>query len=252
MKTRLFAFVIAWLVTPAWAAEPTLEQILQVAYHSKGPETLQATMTMLLIDETGKTSERTLEIRRAGSDKQLVWFEAPANMRGTGFLRLVENGEQKMWLYLPAFKKLERIGAADEKRSFLGSDFTYADMADHNLKRYNSRLLGKSKLDNQDVYQIEFNLTTMEHDVLYGRIIAYIRVADLRVVREDLYDKAGDLIKEKRYAKLEMISNHNMPTIIEMKDVTRKHITRLEMKDIKVNEKIPDRIFSTKYLEKLK
>ena len=74
----------------------------------------------------------------------------------------------------------------------------------------------------------------------------------MRVVREDLYDKAGDLIKEKRYTKLEMIGNHNLPTTIEMMDVSRKHIPRLEMKDVKVNEKIPDRIFSTKHLEKLK
>lgn len=232
------------------AAEPTLEEILKIAYASKGPDTLQAKMTMTLIDSGGKSSERTLQIRRAGNDKQIVWFEAPANMRGTGFLRLVEGGEQKMWLYLPAFKKLERIGAADEKRSFLGSDFTYADMAEHNLSRYDARLLGKGKLDETDVHHVEFNLKSMQHDVLYAKIVAYIRLADSRVVREDLYDKGGDFIKQKTYAKIEQVAGHWLPTSIEMKNMQRDHVTRLEMKDIKVNERIADRVFSTKYLEK--
>lgn len=247
----IVAAIIGLFVQPALAAEPTLEQMLQVAYSSKGPESLQAKMTMTLIDSGGKTSERTLQIRRAGNDKQIVWFEAPANMRGTGFLRLVEGGEQKMWLYLPAFKKLERIGAADEKRSFLGSDFAYADMADHNLSRYDARLLGKGKVDDVDVYHVEFNLKSMDYDVMYAKIIAYIRAADNRVAREDLYDKNGDFIKQKTYARIEQAGGHWIPTVIEMKDVQRDHVTRLAMQDIKVNERIPDRVFTTKFLEKV-
>jgi len=37
-------------------------------------------------------------------------------------------------LYLPALKKVKRIPTSDKSSSFMGSDFSYYDWTDRNLK----------------------------------------------------------------------------------------------------------------------
>ena len=234
------------------ASQSKLDQIVATAYKAKGPETMRSAMTMSLIDAAGKQSDRRLQIRREGDSKQLVWFDAPANMRGTGFLRVAENGNEKMWLYLPAFKKLERIGAADKKRPFLGSDFTYADMAPLDLNQYNATLLGQDSYDGKPVYKLAFGLKSATYDTLYGKIVAYVDVDANRVLAEDLYDKTGDLIKKKTYSGYSTAGKYHIPTIIEITNVRRNHRTRLTLTDIVVNKKIAKRLFTTKYLQRQK
>ncbi|RMF15328.1 MAG: outer membrane lipoprotein-sorting protein [Candidatus Dadabacteria bacterium] len=250
IRTAVLLFVGLFTATFAQAALPDVQSLLADAYNGKGPSSMQAQMTMTLVDAGGKSVDRTLQIRRAGNDRQIVWFESPANMKGTGFLRLVEGGTEKMWLYLPAFKKLERIGATDKKRPFLGSDFAYADMAPHNLSDYSAKILGEGELDGRKVIHVELTLKNQESDALYGKIVSYIDAETHHVLREDLYDRAGDLIKQKSYASWTKVGAYDIPLTVEMKNMQNDHITRLTMADVKVDQKIADRVFSTKFLQK--
>ena len=62
-----------------------------------------------------------------------MFFLSPADVKDTGFLTYdydEEGRDDDQWLYLPALKKTKRIASGDKSGSFMGSDFTYADMTD--------------------------------------------------------------------------------------------------------------------------
>ena len=64
-----------------------------------------------------------------GKEKTLAVFLAPAEVRGTAFLQHVLGKEEStQWLYLPDLGRSRRIHGGARKQSFVGTDFSYADL----------------------------------------------------------------------------------------------------------------------------
>lgn len=95
---------------------------------------LVARLQMTIIDPSGRKRERVVRSRGMdfeGGTRQLLVFESPADVRNTGLLSVDYDDGGKtddQWLYLPSLKKSMRIASGDKSGSFMGSDFTYADM----------------------------------------------------------------------------------------------------------------------------
>ena len=73
----------------------------------------------------------------------------------TGFLTYdyddpVRDDDQ--WLYLPALKKTKRIATGDKSGSFMGSDFSYADLTSRELDRYDFRLMKQAEVNGVAVW----------------------------------------------------------------------------------------------------
>lgn len=238
------------LAAPVLADTPDPRQLLDDAQTKGTPQTIQSTMTMTLTDAGGRSSSRELELRKVGEEKQVVWFTRPVDLRGTAFLRLEQGGSKQMWLYLPGFRQLDRISGARENESFLGSDFTYADMGTRNLDEYTHRYLGTGTLDGTDTHKIESS--AKQDDAPYERIVSFLRVEDGRLLREDLYDALGDLVKRKVHERFETVGKYYMPAVVIMTDMVTGHSTRLETRNIKVDEELSDRMFTTQYIQRIR
>ena len=65
--------------------------------------------------------------------------------------RYDDEKDDDQWLYLPALKKTKRIASGDKSGSFMGSDFTYADMTTRNLDNYDYTLLKEDLLNDVPV-----------------------------------------------------------------------------------------------------
>ena len=71
----------------------------------------------------------TLLSRKGGEVSSFVGFERPSDVAGTRFLSVEEkSGGTEQFIYLPAFKKVKRIVGAQRDQSFMGTDFSYADL----------------------------------------------------------------------------------------------------------------------------
>lgn len=251
LRSSLAAFALTLAIPTAAAAEaPDPRQLLETAQNSGTPKSIQSTMTMTMIDRGGRSSTRELELRKVGNGKQLVWFSKPTDVRGTAFLRLGEGKDKQMWLYLPGFKKLDRISGARENESFLGSDFTYADMNERNLDAFTHKLLGEETVDGLATWKIES--TAKDPDAEYGKIISYIVKETGRLLQEDLYDSLGDLVKRKQHSRFEKIGAYNIPQIVKMTDLVSEHSTTLETRNLKVDEAISESIFTTEHLKRIR
>ncbi|MCK5687795.1 outer membrane lipoprotein-sorting protein, partial [Myxococcota bacterium] len=63
------------------------------------------------------------------TEKRLIRFIAPADIKGTGLLTWdYEDKSDDMWLFMPALRKTRRIVASDKAKSFMGSEFSYSDI----------------------------------------------------------------------------------------------------------------------------
>lgn len=249
-KTTLTLIALFAFTGGAWADDA--KAILRKAQTAGAPKSMQSTMVMELKDAGGRAKTRSLKLQKSGDDKQVVWFVQPADLAGTAFLRLGDAKDKKMWLYLPAFKKLERISGSKENESFLGSDFTYADMADRDLDKFDHKTAGEEKLDGKTVIKIESTLKGDDEAAPYGKIVSFVEKDSGRLLREDLFDTSGDLVKRKTHENFKKVGAYVIPSLIVMKDLTNDHVTSIETKGVEVDKKIPDEVFTTEAVKRIR
>jgi outer membrane lipoprotein-sorting protein len=165
---------------PAQAQELTAEQIVQKATDRSGMgiRAGSAQITMTLQSKSGEKRERKIQTRVRSDDglhRSLIRFLAPADVQGTAFL-LVEKGggeSDDMFLYLPALKRTRRIAGSQKNGSFMGSDFTYADMESRDVKNATYDKLADDTIDGNACYHIAAKPKSTDDQ--YSKIELWVR-----------------------------------------------------------------------------
>jgi hypothetical protein len=263
---RLSALALALLALAggpeAARAEPlTGRQIMdRVDNRNDGDRSVQD-LNMLLIDRNGSTRTRRFRMwrRDVGKDVQsILFFLAPADVEDTGLLTYDYDDPERddeQWLYLPALKKTKRIAIGDKSGSFMGSDFSYADMTERNLAHYDYKLLKEDMLDGVKVWQVEaLPNTPKEVDQTgYTRLIHVVRQDNDMMVRTVAWLQRGGRMKYFEVKKLEQIEGIWVPTQMEMttrKGDTTLHKTLLDLENVHFDQPMDESRFSVRQLEK--
>ena len=98
----------------------------------------EAEVMLTVVDKKGRERVRYFNLRSKGDDsfkRSLVKFFKPANVRGVGMAsetNLKTEGKSQ-WVYLPATKNLKKLSTSEQDGSFMGSDFSYSDIAGRTL-----------------------------------------------------------------------------------------------------------------------
>jgi len=257
---RLCLVVICLLAPALAAAEPTGREIMErVDARDDGDRAVQD-LEMILIDKRGH--ERVREIRAfsrdLGEDTQtILFFLSPADVKDTGFLTYDYDQPEKdddQWLYLPALKKTKRIASNDKSGSFMGSDFTYADMTDRPLDHYDYRLVKEDEVDGAKVWQIEaVPRTEREIDETgYTKSLLFVRQDNHVVVRALHWVKKGDRLKYFDVKRLELIDSVWVATEMHMttrKDKETLHKTIIKARNVRFNQDLDPEQFTVRKLE---
>ena len=161
IRTSLLLLVIMQLARIN-AAELSPVEIMQRVDERSDGNSAVAEYTMVMIDRRERQRLRDLKIfsKDFGADtKVLSLFESPADIRGTAYLNMDWNDptrDDDSWLYLPALQRVKRIASSDTSDSFLGSDFTYADINGFELDWYDYRFVNESEIvDGEETWVIE-------------------------------------------------------------------------------------------------
>jgi hypothetical protein len=217
-------------------------------------------LEMVLIDPRGGERVRRLRGygRDVGKDEQsILFFLSPADVERTGFLTYDYRDptrDDDQWLYLPALSRTKRIASSDKSGSFMGSDFTYADMTKRPLDRYQYTLMKELEIDGHPVWQIESVPNELEQDETgYTKSVLFVRKDNFVVVRSVHWLKKGSRLKYFEVKKLEQIDGIWVATEMDM--ATRKgeetvHRTRLSAKNVRFGQKQRDDFFTVRQLEK--
>lgn len=160
----------------------------------------RADMQMLLHDPGGRTAHRALTVTEiegvgAGGDRRLVEFSAPRDIADTALLTHEQRGadDDNQWLYLPAYKKTRRIASGGRGGRFVGTEFSYEDLAGDPVEDFSYRYLREETRDGRLTHVIE-RFPRNRHSA-YGRQMTWVDDATRQLVRAELFDNKGRHVK---------------------------------------------------------
>jgi hypothetical protein len=224
--------VACWLALPLHAAEdaaanaPRHEDISKLESEHKTPEesrglaiyekqflqdvgwhSLEVQMDMLLVDAAGHESHRKLVRREIEDpvipDKTLGVFLEPADVRGTVMLTFEQSyGSDEQWLYLPSLKRTKKINAENKSGAFLGTEFSWEDIATRELTKYHYRYV---RDDGNDWVVVRVPAYQFSG---YSQQITWVDKNNYQTVKIEYYDKKGDLLKTQVLDQWEQYNGH--------------------------------------------
>ncbi|ACF13913.1 exporters of the RND superfamily-like protein [Chloroherpeton thalassium ATCC 35110] len=190
------------------------------------------------------------------TEKKLVKFNAPADVKGTGFLWFDYNDKSDdKWIYMTALRKTRRIISSENAKSFMGSEFSYADMSLPTVDDFSYKFLQAETVNGESCYALEIIPKTngVAEDNGFSKKISYISKNDFVLRKAIYYNLAGEKEKIMRVKSIIEVdaNNHKFKMKeMEMENLlsNRKSISRIEQ--IKFNPNVPDDYFTTRHLEK--
>lgn len=158
MKIKQLA-IVAMLLTPFLSFGQDAKEITRKAYDITDVDAMEIVSTIKIYDAKGNerirqtaTASRTF----SGVRKVITRFTAPADVKGTGILIYdYENRDDDMWIYLPALRKTRRIVSSEKGKSYMGSEFSNADMSTPNLEDFSYKLLGSATCNGKECWKVE-------------------------------------------------------------------------------------------------
>lgn len=248
------------LATDASADDPKARAIMERVDARDDGDNQTSRLQMILMDKSGKQRVRELQAftKDKGEDTwSMMFFLSPADVEDTGFLTYDYDEaarDDDQWLYLPALKKTKRIASSDKSGSFMGSDFSYADMTERPLEHYDYKLLQEAEVAGHPVWVIESvpNNAEEQDETGYTKSILFIRKDNDVMIRSKIWVKKGSRNKYFDVEKLEQIEGIWVPTVMTM--TTKKgdqtiHKTILRTSDVKFGQPLEFDRFSVRGLE---
>ena len=202
-RSRLrFAVFLAAAVLATLAAQADAERGLAIAREmdttDRGFGDSTATMKMVLVDASG--GERLRELRAKtleGSDdgdKLLAIFETPLDVRGTVFLSHTHaERADDQWLFLPALKRVKRIAPANKSSPFMGSEFSYEDLASTEVEKYSYAYRGDERYEGEVRFLLE--RVPVDSESGYRRQLVWVDRERYLPLKIEYYDRRGQKLK---------------------------------------------------------
>ncbi len=198
MKTKILIMTLLFSGSMALNAQNATE-IAEKADNAIDFDALEMTTTLDIHDHRGNVRTRQVAVATRTFDetaKTLIRFLSPADVRGTSMLvHDYQNGRDDMWVYMPALRRTRRIVSSERSASFMGSEFTNADMSSHNLDDFSHNLLGSETIGGKDCWLIESVPKTpeLEEENGFSRMVAYIDKDSFHTYKVEYYDVDNDL-----------------------------------------------------------
>lgn len=215
-------------------ADNGLALATEASRRGEGFKDSQSAMTMTLFDGRGNQLVRnmrskTLEMNNDG-DRTLLFFENPADVRGTAFLtHSHDDGDDDQWLYLPALKRVKRIASGNRSGAFMSSEFSYEDLGNDEVGKYTYRYIGETLLNDIACYQLERTPKTTSG---YTRHIVWLDIAELRAQRVDYYDRGNRLLKTLTTHDFQQyLDQYWRPSMMRMVNHQNGRSTQLQWRD---------------------
>jgi hypothetical protein len=133
-------------------------QITQKAINLTRIDAMEMTSTLKIYDAKGRERVRQMATASKKFDnvtKIITRFVSPPDVKGTGILIYdYDDRDDDMWIYLPALRKTRRIVSSEKGKSYMGSEFSNADMSVPNLEDFTYSIEGSEQLDGKDCWMV--------------------------------------------------------------------------------------------------
>jgi outer membrane lipoprotein-sorting protein len=241
---------------PALAAEPAVDEIVG-RFLDADPWGFGGTILngrAILMDKAGATSELGFSARSRRYSppfsKTLVRFTAPADVAGSGFLQIQKReGDDERFLFLPELKRSRRISGNLRRSSFMGTDFSFADIDRRDFRESSSVAKADESVGSFRCFHLDSKPT--RSDSAYSHIETWLRTDNYLPLKMQMYDRANVLLKTFTALEVRRVKGHWYVTKSLMVDHVQSHETKLVIDSIEPSDDISDDEFTVRNLEKL-
>lgn len=268
-----FSFI---LTAPSYAQKLSAKEIMIKNEEARKVDdfSAQATLTTGNADDASnskKVKEFTLQRKTQSNgtyNSTLTRFHSPAEVRNEGIL-IIENssGKNDVLMYLPNFKKVRRVESQQQSGSFMGSVFSYSDIATPHVDDYHYQELkteacptheANSK-DEKGILCTVIECTPANDSIRertgYSKAMIWVRNDNYMTSAGEYYNTEGKLFKKLEASQIKLVDPAKKKWhahLVVMKNLTTKEYTSLAFKNVKVNQEISDAIFTQQNLQKVK
>lgn len=238
MKYLLIALLIPgfWFQSKYPDATKILEKV--DANMKSGSTITESTMVI-----HGKRNDREITSKgySQGNERAFTEYLSPAREKGTKMLKL----EDRLWIYSPSTDRTIQLSGHMLRQSVMGSDLSYEDVMDSRKLTdvYNAKVTGEETIDNRKVWVLELNAKV--DDATYSKRKQWIDQERFVPLKEELFAKSGQLLKEMKMSDVAKIGNRWYPKKVNYKDVLKDGSgTDFIVSTIQFDAEIPEYIFS--------
>lgn len=190
------------------------------------------------------------------TEKKVYRFLAPADVKGTGVLAFdYDKKNDDMWIFLPSLRKTRRIVTSERAKSFMGSEFSYADMNSPSLKDYKFKILKEETVNGAKCWKIEVKPKNddIADDEGYSKKNVWVAQGEFTVRKAEYFDLDGELLKVLISKNIVMVDKAKKRYRSKYMEMTNKQNGRQSIFIVEKIENVPDvkdSYFTTGYLER--
>jgi outer membrane lipoprotein-sorting protein len=255
-------FLLCLALSPPCHAETTARDLLARAHElsqttRKWNDRTQR-LALAIVDRRGGERHREMVIhaKKYPEDRArtLLFFESPPEVKGVGFLQWADpHGKDEQWLYLPELKRVRQISGGTKRESFVGTDFSFEDLAimaevlDWSEQDAHAQLVRSELLDGRPCHVVE--LTPVGKDLAYGTLRVWMTADDLIIVKIEMYDTSAQLAKVLQMSDIRAVGAIPTAFHTEMRNVQSGSHTTVTLSEVKYDSGMGDDLFTQRALE---
>lgn len=253
MRAILAAAALVLAAPPASSIELTAEQIVRKATDLGQPESASQKTKMTLVDPKGGERVRALEVKRLKTKdgwSTRIEFLEPKDVAGTVLLSVEKGGGVSQHLYLPGVKRVRRVTGGLRGGAFMGSDFSYEDLAPREVGKAAYKLLADETVAGKACWTVEATPVTGA-ETGYTKSILSIAKDDYVTLRMRLFDKSGEAkVLDVDPSKVQVDGDIRIPKHMVMTSKKDGHKTVIEVEAIDLEAKIDPAVFDPASLDR--
>lgn len=243
----VLALVLTQLAPLASAQEPSGRELVERVDTLLWGKTLQSEFEMTIATPRW---QRTLALRAwmERPTRSFIRILAPAKEKGIGSLRI----GAEMWNYLPNIERTIKIPPSMMLQPWMGSDFTNDDLVKQSsvIDDYTQRVLRTETDDGAATYVVEA-LPKPDAAVVWGKILYWVRKADLIPLKQEYYSERGELVRVLNLSEVRPMGGRTMPTKWEMRPIGQPgNVTTIVVKSALFDRAIEAGVFTQRSLQK--
>jgi len=196
--------------------------------------------------------QRTVEFRgwSMGDDYALTLITAPAREKGQTFLKR----KNEMWSWNPSISRLIKLPPSMMSQGWMGSDYTNDDILRESsvVEDYTHTIDGEEEIFGRQCYKVKL-LAKPDSDVLWGHQLWWIDNKEFIVLKAELYDEDGILVRTEYGKEMKILDGRFLPTVIELIPADSPgNMTVLKIIEMKFNVRMEESFFSQQNMKTIR
>ena len=212
----------------------------------------KSSITVMSMTIIRPTWQRTVEFKNwtLGHDYALTLITAPAKDIGQTFLK---RGTE-MWNWNPSISRLIKLPPSMMSQGWMGSDYTNDDILKESsvVNDYTHEIIGEETIEDRLCYKIKM-IAKEDAAVVWGQQLRWIDKKDFLLLKAELYDEDGFLVRTETGSQIKTMDGRIIPTRLELQPAEESgNKTIVDIKDIKFNVQIAESFFSQQNMKNIR